>query len=190
MWTEAVICSPRVAQMQDAAVIDLIGSLNKELAPLEADSMISSHSLAKLGVILIAGLTSGALDITCALALNKLRGTAPTRTLQGIASGLLGAKSFEGGRSTAALGLGLHFLIAVVAAAGYYIASREIGALIEYSVLCGLVYGIVVHLFMSFIVLPLSSLQRPFSGTFFAAQLVIHMFFVGLPISLIVRHFA
>jgi uncharacterized membrane protein YagU involved in acid resistance len=78
----------------------------------------------------------------------------------------------------------------MVAAAAYYIASRKLGVLIEYAVLCGLLYGIAVHLFMSFIVLPLSSLRRPFSGKFFATQLVIHMFFVGLPISLVVRHFA
>ena len=152
--------------------------------------MISSPSLADFGVILLAGLTSGVLDITCTLTLNKLKGTAPTRTLQAIASGLLGPKSFEGGRSTAALGLGFHFLIAVVAAAAYYSVSRKLGVLIEYAVLYGLLYGIAVHLFMSFIVLPLSSLKRPFSGKFFAAQLVIHMFLVGLPISLIVRHFA
>jgi uncharacterized membrane protein YagU involved in acid resistance len=152
--------------------------------------MISSPSFAGLGIILLAGLTSGILDITCTLTLNKLKGTAPARTLQTIASGLVGPKSFEGGRSTAALGLGLHFLIAVVAAAAYYIASRRLSVLIEYAVLCGLLYGITVHLFMSLIVLPLSSLQRPFSGKFFATQLVIHMLFVGLPISLIIRHFA
>jgi len=152
--------------------------------------MIGSPSLADFGVILLAGLTSGVLDITCTLTLNKLKGTAPTRTLQAIASGLLGPKSFAGGRSTAALGLGFHFVIAVVAAAVYYIASRKLGVLIEHAVLCGLLYGIAVHLFMSFIVLPLSSLKRPFSGKFFATQLVIHMFFVGLPISLVVRHFA
>jgi len=152
--------------------------------------MIGSPSLADFGVILLAGLTSGVLDITCTLTLNKLKGTAPTRTLQAIASGLLGPKSFAGGRSTAALGLGFHFVIAVVAAAVYYIASRKLGVLVEYAVLCGILYGIAVHLFMSFIVLPLSSLKRPFSGKFFATQLVIHMFFVGLPISLIVRHFA
>jgi hypothetical protein len=143
-----------------------------------------------LEVILLAGLTTGVLDVICALTLNNLRGIPPTRTLQGVASGALGPKSFEGGRSTVALGLGFHFLIAVVAAAAYYAASRKLPILIEHAVLCGLLYGIVVHLFMSFIVLPLSLLQRPFSGKFFVAQLVIHMFCVGLPIALIVRHFA
>jgi len=103
---------------------------------------------------------------------------------------VLGPKSFTGGGRTAALGLGIHFLIALVSAATYYAASRKLSVLIEHAVLCGLLYGIAVHLFMSLIVLPLSSLKRPFSVEFFAAQLVIHMFFVGLPISLIVRHFA
>ena len=152
--------------------------------------MISSPLFASVEVISLAGLTSGALDITCTMTLNKFKGTAPAQTLQAIASGLLGPKSFDGGRSTAALGLGIHFLIAVVAAAAFYIASRKVGVLLEYAVLCGLLYGIAVHLFMSLIVLPLSSLQRKYSGKFFAIQLVIHMFFVGLPISLIVRHFA
>jgi uncharacterized membrane protein YagU involved in acid resistance len=151
---------------------------------------LSLPSLADIGIILLAGLTSGVLDITCTLTLNKLKGSAPVRTLQTIASGLAGPKSFESGRSTAALGLGLHFLIAVVASAAYYLASRRLSVLIEYAVLCGLFYGIGVHLFMSLIVLPLSSLQRPFSGKLFTTQLIIHMFFVGLPISLIVRLFA
>jgi hypothetical protein len=152
--------------------------------------MISSSPLAALGIISLAGITCGVLDITCTLTLNKLKGTDPIRMLQAIASGALGQKSFAGGRSTAALGLGIHFFIAVITAAVYYAASRPLSFLIEYAVLCGLLYGIVVHLFMSFIILPLSSLQRPFSVKAFLIQLVIHMFCVGLPISLIVRHFA
>jgi hypothetical protein len=152
--------------------------------------MTSSPLLADLGVILLAGLICGILDIACTLTLSKLNGIAPTRVLQTIASGLLGPASFKGGGATAALGLGIHFLIAVVSAAVYFSASRKLNVLIEHAVLCGLVYGIAVHLFMSFIVLPLSSIKRPFSIKFFAIQLVIHMLFVGLPIALVVRHFA
>jgi hypothetical protein len=140
-------------------------------------------------VVALAGLTAGVLDIACTLALNNLNGTAPTRTLQAIASGVLGPKSFAGGRRTAALGLGFHFLIAASAAATYYIASRKLPVLVEHPVLCGLLYGMAVHLFMSFVVLPLSSFKRPFSGKSFAIQLVIHMLLVGLPISLIVCRF-
>jgi hypothetical protein len=77
-----------------------------------------------------------------------------------------------------------------VSAAVYFFASRKLNVLIEHAVLCGLLYGVAVHLFMSFIVLPLSSIKRPFSIKFFAIQLGIHMFLVGLPIALVVRHFA
>lgn len=152
--------------------------------------MNNSTILAGLGVVLLAGLISGALDITCTLTLNTLKGINPMRSLQTIASAALGERSFAGGSSTAALGLGFHFLIAVSAAAFYYAASRELSVLNEHAVLCGLLYGIAVHLVMSFIVLPLSSLQRRFSIKAFATQFVIHMFFVGLPIALVVRHFA
>ena len=152
--------------------------------------MVNSPMLADLGVIALAGVTCGVLDITCTLALSKLNRIAPMRLLQAVASGLLGKKSFAGGVSTAALGLGLHFLIALTAAGAYYAASRKLSVLNEHAVLCGLLYGIAVHLFMTFIVLPLSALQRPFSIKAFATQLVIHMFFVGLPISLVVRYFA
>lgn len=152
--------------------------------------MIDASFFASLKVILLAGLTCGVLDITCTLVLSNLNGIAPMRLLQAIASGALGQKSYKGGSSTAALGLGIHFLIAIVAAAVYYAASRKLGLLNEHAVLCGLLYGVVVHLFMSFVVLPLSALQRPFSGKAFAIQLLVHMLFVGLPIALIVRHFA
>jgi len=159
------------------------------LSLLEAhDSMIHSSLLSGLWVILIAGLTCGVLDITCTLMLNRLKGVPPARLLQGIASGILGSKSFEGGNRMAALGLSIHFLIAFVAATTYFLASRQLGVLVEHAVFCGLLYGIAVHLFMSFIVLPLSRVQRPFSISAFAAQWVIHMLFVGLPISLVVRY--
>jgi hypothetical protein len=152
--------------------------------------MIGLPMIEDIRVIAIAGLTCGVLDLTSAATLNRLRGIEPMRTLQGVASGILGPKSFTGGRSTAALGLGIHFFIAFAITAAYYFASRKLSVLNEHAVLCGLSYGIAVHLFMSLIVLPLSSLKRPFSMKFFAAQFVIHMFCVGLPISLTVRHFA
>jgi uncharacterized membrane protein YagU involved in acid resistance len=103
---------------------------------------------------------------------------------------MIGQKAFGDRRSTAALGLGLHFLIAFTVATTYIVASRYFTALTTHSVLSGLLYGAGVHLFMTFIVLPLTSLKRPFSMKFFLGQLAIHMLCVGLPISLIVKHFS
>jgi hypothetical protein len=152
--------------------------------------MIGLPSLAGLEAISIAGLTCGVLDISCTLTLMKLNGTEPMRLLQAVASGVMGPKSFVGGRGTAALGLGIHFFIAFAITAAYYFASRKLSVLNEHAVVCGLLYGIAVHLLMTFVVLPLSALKRPFSMRAFAPQFVVHMFCVGLPISLTVRHFA
>jgi len=152
--------------------------------------MVSLPTLADLRAILIAGLITGTLDVTCTGTLNRLRGIEPIRTLQGVASGVLGPKSFTGGRATAALGLGFHFFIAFAITAIYYFASLKFSVLNEHAVVSGLLYGIAVHLFMSFIVVPLSAVKRPFSMSFFAIQFAVHMLFVGLPISLTVRHFA
>jgi len=152
--------------------------------------MTSFAILTDLKVVLITGLTSGILDFSATGTLNRMRGIEPKRTLQGIASGILGPKSFEGGWSTAALGLGFHFLIAFSATAAYYLTSLKFSVLDEHAVLCGLLYGIAVHLFMTFVVVPLSRVRRPFTLWFFLAQFAIHMLFVGLPISLMIRHLA
>ena len=55
--------------------------------------------------ILWGGLAAGVLDITAALVVYGAFGLRPQRLLQGIAAGLLGPKSFDGGIATAALGL-------------------------------------------------------------------------------------
>lgn len=141
--------------------------------------------------ILLAGLSAGVLDLTAALVNSGLRGVKPTRVLQFIASGLLGPDSFKGGAGTAALGVGLHFLIAFVAAAVYYAASRKLNFLVEQAIVGGLLYGVSVYLFMNLIVLPLSSVNKaPFSVASLVTGLIIHMLFVGLPISLAIRWYS
>ena len=115
------------------------------------------------------------------------RGVPVEKLLQGIASGLLGPDAFKGGKITAALGVFLHFLIALVVAAIYYAASRVWPVLIDSPVPFGALYGVVVHVVMSQIVVPLSRVERrKFSIQNFAIQLVIHVLFVGVPIARIV----
>ena len=79
--------------------------------------------------IAYGGLAVGVLDITDAILFWWLRnGVSPTRILQSVASGLLGAAAFEGGTKTALLGLLLHFLIAFIVVVVYYGASaNEVG---------------------------------------------------------------
>jgi aryl-alcohol dehydrogenase-like predicted oxidoreductase len=91
-------------------------------------------------------------------------GIRPAQILRGIASGVLGPKSFYGGWPTAMLGATLHFLIAFSAASVFYGASRKPIFLTQRPVLSGALYGIVVYLFMYWVVLPLSAYHKsPFS---------------------------
>ena len=53
-----------------------------------------------------------------------------------------------------ALGVAIHYTIALFWTAVYYAASRWFGILIRRPVVCGLVYGGVVYLIMNFVVLP------------------------------------
>ena len=76
--------------------------------------------------ILTAGLVVGVLDISSAFVIWWQRGVGARRGLQGIAAGLLGAKSSDGGLVTASLGLGLHFFVAFVVVSVFYLASRKI----------------------------------------------------------------
>ena len=134
--------------------------------------------------ILWAGLTAGALDITAAFVSSALRGrNDPVRVLQSVASGVLGAGSFEGGLPAAALGLVLHFVIAFGAAAVYVAASRKLRFLVEHPVVCGLLYGAAVYAFMNSVVVPLSA--APFKISYNLVGLGIHLVCVGLPIGLI-----
>lgn len=138
-----------------------------------------------------AGLVCGAMDITAAFVTWAVKGVMPGRILQGIASGLLGPKSFEGGPWTAALGGALHFLIAFSAAAVFYAASRKIGFMILRPFIAGVSYGVLVYGFMYWVVLPLSMARpRPFSWSATVIAILTHMVCVGLPISLIVRMYS
>ena len=90
--------------------------------------------------IAITGLIVGAMDITAAIIQAISRGATATRLLQFVASGLIGPNAFQGGAATAALGLGLHFVIAFTLVTVFYVASRNFVLLGRYPVVSGLVY--------------------------------------------------
>lgn len=158
-----------------------------------ASDPLSARGLQAYQVILLGGLIAGTLDITGACVVSWLRaGVSPIRVFQSVASGLLGAASSTGGARTAALGLALHFLIATVWTVVFYFASRKLRFMVARPVTIGLLYGVVVYLFMNFVVIPLSAVPRrgppPLSGRIIG--LLVIMFCIGLPISLIVSRYS
>jgi hypothetical protein len=143
-----------------------------------------------LPTITLAGLIAGILDITSAFVIAGIKGAGSIRMLQGIASGLLGQRSFEGGRATAGLGLAIHFLIAFTAAAVFYAVSRKFSSLTQHPVVSGLLYGIAVYIFMYWIVVPLAFPTARHSVSRDITALIIHIVLIGLPIALVVHRFS
>jgi hypothetical protein len=140
--------------------------------------------------LLWGGFVCGALDITAALVVYGSFGMKPLRLLQGIAGGLLGPRTFDGGLATALLGLLCHFFIAFSAAAVYVAVSRSVPLLLEHAFIFGPLYGVAFYFFMNRIVVPLSAATKyPFSVKMMVIGVVIHIFCVGLPIALAARRF-
>jgi hypothetical protein len=138
--------------------------------------------------IFFAGLICGVLDGFSAVAVSWYFGAGPMRVFQGIASGLLGRSAFQGGAGAALLGVALHFVVATGAAAVYYAASRWLPVMIDQALACGIVFGILVHLFMTFVVIPLSAIgRRPFVLRTFIPFLIVSMIVIGPSIALTIR---
>ena len=152
---------------------------------------VSSSPGSPLAAIFWGGLLAGIFDITQAFIGFGLMGAKPFRILQHIAGGVFGARSMQMGWTSAALGLVFHFTIAFTAAAVYYLASRVLRIMVEHAIVCGLIYGELVFLFMYFVVLPLTPLgPAQFSMATYITGPIGHTVLVGLPIALSVRRFA
>jgi len=91
-----------------------------------------------------------------------------------------------------ALGVLLHFFIAFLFTAVFYVTSRRLDFMIQHPLVCGLVFGAAVELIMNLVVLPLSALHArgPYELHDLIQGLLVHMVVVGLPISFSVRRFA
>jgi hypothetical protein len=111
--------------------------------------------------------------------------------LKGVASALWGRAAVDGGAGFAAIGLAMHFTVALTWTLVFYGLSRRVAFLRTAPLLiAGPLYGVVVFVAMNYGTLPFLSWLRSFylgtpprwPGSMGVPQLVIHMAFVGLPI--------
>lgn len=140
--------------------------------------------------ILVGGGIAATFDIIYAIVYSWFRAKVPPiAILQSVASGLIGQRAYDGGAATAVLGLCLHYAMAFVIAAIFWVASRRLKFMTERAVLAGLLYGICVYFVMSFVVLPLSAFPTPITHTpdRMLINIVAHMILFGLPIALVAR---
>jgi hypothetical protein len=145
-----------------------------------------SQSRSALLSIGLGGAIAGILDLTQASILFGWR------IPLAIAAGLLGPKALQGGPATFALGVLLHFFIAISAAAVYYTASRRLTFLKDSPLVCGLFFGAAVDTTMNLVVLPLSALHAagPYESHDLLLGLGVHMVIVGLPIAYATSRFS
>ena len=163
---------------------------NNESTLVASDNLTGS-ARRPLKTIVVAGLVAGALDITYAFIIWGLRGVTPIRIGQSIASGLLGRESaVAGGTATGMFGLLLHFVLATIIAAIYYVAARNIRLLVDRAVPFGIAYGLVTYAVMNYVVMPLSAIGAVGDGGpayIRITGILVHMFLIGLPIALLTR---
>jgi hypothetical protein len=151
-----------------------------------------ANKVSPLPVVLWIGLLAGTLDITENLIFNQLRGISPKMVFQYIASGLVGRKAFQSGLGSVALGVVLHYAIALTWTGIFYLASRRVLIAIRRPIVSGLVYGCVIYLLMNFVVLPLSGVPHTRNAVTLASRVngvLALLLCIGLPVSLLVRRY-
>ncbi len=111
---------------------------------------------------------------------------------QNVAGGLIGAPTARaGGLPMYLLGVVLHFGIAALWAALFWVLSRRLPLTGKAVVPAGLAYGLLVYLGMNCVVLPLSALHVPLRlPPLLSWPAAAHLLLVGLPIALSARKFS
>jgi len=135
-------------------------------------------------------LIAGTLDITDALVFSAFHHLTPARIFQYIASGLTGPWAFHAGMASIALGVVIHYAIALFWTLLYWAASARIAILIRQPVLCGLLYGGLVYVVMNFVVLPLSRVHHAHGHTPLPSLIngvLALLFCIGLTVALLTR---
>ena len=145
---------------------------------------------------LTAGLIAGALDITAACIQAYLKTeTPPIKVLQYVASGAVDPKTFSNGTMLAAVGLIVHFIIAISFTFFFFFLARQIPSLVKYPIPIGIIYGLFVWATMRFIILPYVSRLNPkpivgqeaIKNAAIAAAIIVIC--VGIPVALLARKY-
>lgn len=140
--------------------------------------------------VLLTGCVVGLLDGAAAILNAWFRsGTTPEIVFKFIASAIFGGAAYTGGSGMIAVGVFLHFLVAIIWSAIFFRAYPRLRILQQNKWIVGCAYGLFVWLMMTLVVVPLTKVpDMPFNWQAAARGWVIHMLLVGIPIVLMTRH--
>jgi hypothetical protein len=114
--------------------------------------MIRDRSVLK--AVLVGAMIAAFLDLVDAIVFYGLRGAAPIKIPQSIASGILGRAAYSGGFRTALLGLALHLCIALAWTAIFVFIAHGVRAISHHAILSGIICGSLIYIIMYSLVLP------------------------------------
>jgi uncharacterized membrane protein YagU involved in acid resistance len=138
--------------------------------------------------LLLAGLATGIVDGLFASVQTFFYNSTVIRLWQGVASTLLGKSAYEGGTRTALIGLLMHFGVAFGWSAVFLLLYTRLTGIRRVTDSPGgvlkvaAVYGPLIWMVMSLVVIPLLVSRPPNVTVRWWIQLAGHIFFVGLPI--------
>ncbi|MGA8529169.1 MAG: hypothetical protein WB622_05600 [Acidobacteriaceae bacterium] len=141
-----------------------------------------------VGAVVRIGLIAGTLDISENLIFNAFRHITPVRIFQYIASGLTGMWAFRAGMASVALGVAIHYTIALAWTALYFVAAGRWRVLVRRPVVCGLLYGALVYVMMNSVVLPLTRVPHARAAMSMASRVsgvLALLFCIGLTVALL-----
>ena len=142
-----------------------------------------------LSRVVLAGVITGISDGLFSSVLSAVfYGSTVTRLFQGVAATLLGNRALSGGPRTALVGVAMHFGVAFAWSAVFMAITmlvplvRRISATPSGVLTLAAIYGPMVWLVMSLVVVPALVHRAPAINARWWTQLVGHIVFVGLPI--------
>jgi len=152
------------------------------------ETYVERPAASAASTVMMAGVAAGTLDLAFNIYKAVTGGTSLLRPWKGVAAALLGKGAIiQGGDVMAFVGIGLHFVITIGAAAVYYLVAKRQDWLVRHAWLSGLVFGLLFFLAMNYVIVPLSLIGRPiYVGAEAIAYAVLgHVVMIGLPIALI-----
>lgn len=143
-----------------------------------------------VATIVKATILSGALDATAGVVVYWIfKGLNPLQVLQYIASGIFGPSVINGSFSYVIVGLLLHFAIAFAFTYAYFLAFPFIKSFAKSTYVNGFLYGILIWVFMNYLILPISNIPHSPKDFVSVLELIWHSTLVGLPIVLVVEKY-
>ena len=158
--------------------------------PISGKPVASQLRVSLVKIIVTSWLIVGTFDILFAIAQTLINGGKPIKMLQFIASGVFGRQAFSGGVAFAVYGLALHYFIAFIWTFLFFKVYPKLNLVAKNKILTGVVYGIIIWIVMSMIVLPLSNTPRlnfNLGKSIISALILIAA--IGLPLSIIANRY-